>query len=406
MDGLYLICVTSGSGLPVFTRSVGNVKQLPFPVIGSLNAVHMFAANHEAELKSTATEDARIVWKEFHDSLVLIAVHCGNGRVVDCELERLLDRTWAAMVLLYGLEELRQIRNVERFKREIKVCHPLIDTLLRRVELPVFSDVTGAVEGVLASEATALQNFLEAFVEAADTPYGCLLSHGRLVGATAKWWDLSATELVLLSLLGLSFSPCSCRDVPIYLPDKSPTVPHRLMTFKLMAHVEVWVICGPTPSLSQLEMEIARFWVAAVDTLHQVRQIHPRNFPASIDVDNNILGFILINAATHHSVTSVDVRREGKDSGELRGRREALREFYGSVWDSQMGGPVTEEASTDVKHTITDSYTVYSSHKCYAHICGNYQIFVLFSSKIPTYAMRNVCKKTLDAFVKDKSVMI
>ncbi|XP_012946563.1 protein fuzzy homolog, partial [Aplysia californica] len=108
MDGLYLICVTSGSGLPVFTRSVGNVKQLPFPVIGSLNAVHMFAANHEAELKSTATEDARIVWKEFHDSLVLIAVHCGNGRVVDCELERLLDRTWAAMVLLYGLEELRQ----------------------------------------------------------------------------------------------------------------------------------------------------------------------------------------------------------------------------------------------------------------------------------------------------------
>ena len=41
--------------------------QLPFPVIGSLNAVHMFAANHGASLKSTTTSDAKIVWRDFHD---------------------------------------------------------------------------------------------------------------------------------------------------------------------------------------------------------------------------------------------------------------------------------------------------------------------------------------------------
>ncbi|GFN98616.1 fuzzy-like protein [Plakobranchus ocellatus] len=104
--------------------------KLPFPVIGSLNAVHMFAANHDAVLKSTTTEDAKIIWKEFENSLVLILVH---GRDACAEGEgpgeggallpggRLLDLVWDAMVLLYGKEDLLNIRNVERFKREIKI---------------------------------------------------------------------------------------------------------------------------------------------------------------------------------------------------------------------------------------------------------------------------------------------
>ncbi|GFR89540.1 protein fuzzy homolog [Elysia marginata] len=122
-------------------------QQLPFPVIGSLNAVHMFAANHDAVLKSTTTDDAQIIWKEFENSLVLILVHGrdaaaegdggggggGGGSSADSadgegqyggQLlpgERLLQLVWDSMVLLYGKEDLVNIRNVERFKKEIKV---------------------------------------------------------------------------------------------------------------------------------------------------------------------------------------------------------------------------------------------------------------------------------------------
>lgn len=46
--------------------------QLPFPVIGSLNAVHMFASNHGASLKSTTTDDAKIVWRDFYDRYTLV----------------------------------------------------------------------------------------------------------------------------------------------------------------------------------------------------------------------------------------------------------------------------------------------------------------------------------------------
>lgn len=41
--------------------------QLPFPVIGSLNGVCMFASNQDASLLNTVTDDAKVVWKVFHE---------------------------------------------------------------------------------------------------------------------------------------------------------------------------------------------------------------------------------------------------------------------------------------------------------------------------------------------------
>ena len=43
--------------------------QLPFPAVGSLNGVQMFAKNLEAKLLSTCTDDAKIVWHTFHERL-------------------------------------------------------------------------------------------------------------------------------------------------------------------------------------------------------------------------------------------------------------------------------------------------------------------------------------------------
>ena len=47
------------------------------------------------------------------------AAESGTGPLLPGE--RLLQLVWDAMVLLYGKEDLLNIRNVERFKREIKV---------------------------------------------------------------------------------------------------------------------------------------------------------------------------------------------------------------------------------------------------------------------------------------------
>nr|KAG5700970.1 hypothetical protein BaRGS_022681 [Batillaria attramentaria] len=44
----------------------------------------------------------------------------GNDQADDCHMTRLLDNVWSAMVLLFGQDELTNIKNLERFKRDIK----------------------------------------------------------------------------------------------------------------------------------------------------------------------------------------------------------------------------------------------------------------------------------------------
>jgi len=68
------------------------------------------------------------------------------------------------------------------------------------------------------------QAILDAFVEAADSPYGCLFIHGKVAVATKKWWEFSSLELILLALLINCLPKCSTRDIPVFLPHGSPSV--------------------------------------------------------------------------------------------------------------------------------------------------------------------------------------
>ncbi|XP_025088613.1 protein fuzzy homolog [Pomacea canaliculata] len=403
----YLLCLSAGGGIPIFTRSHGDVKPLPFPVIGSLNAVHMFATNHGASLKSTTTDDAKIVWRDFYDSLSLILV-MGDDQADDCHMFRLLENVWSAMVLHCGRDELVNIKNLERFKREVKVCFQLIDRLLQGAVLGTFSDLTQAADLLLTPDNAALQNFLEAFVMAADSPYGCLMVDGHVVVATQKWWSLSGTELVLLGMLVSGLPPSTSRDVPIYLPHGSPTVPHRLLTFQLINGVEACVICGPKPTLFDLQGEVVRFWRPALDILRTASHVIPCNFPNTVSLDQNILGFLLVNNETSRCLNTVGVNRDNAAGLTMDKRREILRSFYKKVIGTYFSSPIegSERGPTEFSHVPTDTYIVCDSYKCYALVAGSYQIFVLYSSAIPTYAMRSVTNKTLNTFVKDKSFII
>ena len=53
-------------------------------------------------------------------SLTLILIG-GNDSCSDGHMTHLLDLVFHSMVLLYGEDDLLKIKNVERFKREIKV---------------------------------------------------------------------------------------------------------------------------------------------------------------------------------------------------------------------------------------------------------------------------------------------
>ena len=128
---VHVICITSAGGLPLFTRKKGDGELLPFSLAASLNGVHMFSKSQDVVLKSTATQDTTFVWEEFEGSVVLVAAASCSSEAI---LRKLLKAVFSAMLLFVGIEEIRSIRNPDRFKRELRVCYPLVDKLMDGID--------------------------------------------------------------------------------------------------------------------------------------------------------------------------------------------------------------------------------------------------------------------------------
>ena len=67
-------------------------------------------------------------------------------------------------------------------------------------------------------------------------------------------------------------------------------MPHRLLTYQVVQGVEVCVLCGPQPTLAELERDVDRFWRPALDPLRSIANIVPRNLPLGFQLDHSILG--------------------------------------------------------------------------------------------------------------------
>lgn len=267
---VHLLCLAASSGVPLFCRSssgggVPSRQQLPFSVIGSLNGVHMFGQNLDVHLNSARTEDTTVVWKSFHDSITLIVLSSEEG-TSELRLGRMLYMVFGAMVLIVGLEELTNIRNVERLKKELRASYCLIDSFLGNSEL--IGDLTQCVDCVIPPEGSLLQETLSGFAEATGTAFVSLLVSGRVVAATEGWWRLGMPEAVLIPWLVGSLPPQAARDYPVYLPHGSPTVPHRLLTLTLLRGLELCMLCGPNPPLGQLDPQVRDWCSGALSERH------------------------------------------------------------------------------------------------------------------------------------------
>ncbi|XP_006815770.1 protein fuzzy homolog [Saccoglossus kowalevskii] len=408
----YLVCLTADGGVPLFTRTKGNIKPLAFAEVGMLNGVQMFAQNHGVKLQSTATDEARIAWKVYHESITLIVVICDDG-ASDTHLYRLLDNVFHSMVLLVGLDDIISIKNVERLKRDLKACYKLVDTLLEETEF--FGDLTESVDIFLSTENSLLQEHLESFVHAADSTYGCLCVMDRIAVATTKWWDLTGQELVLLSLLLRSLPQASSRDIAVYLPHSSPKIPHRLLTFQLIHGVEACVLCGPTPTLDDVRDKLLEVhWKPALESLRSCIRVFPRNIPLSVELDLGILGFILINTDNHRCLAtmhpnSTDEKQLPHKILSMSRKIGILKTFYKTVvgiYFAPVHSPDKEELTCDLQallsHKAKDTYICGDDYKCYALNDDRYQIFVLYGSHVPTFALRTTTQKTLMTLIKDK----
>ncbi|XP_061653843.1 protein fuzzy homolog [Phyllopteryx taeniolatus] len=426
---IQLVCLTANSGVPLFTR--GASRQLPFSIIGSLNGVHMFGRGQGVLLSSCETEGGgRVVWRVFQDSLMLIAVSAAHqaGQAADSSkgerlhLQRLLENVWSCMVMVLGQDELVNARNVERLKRDLRSCFGLIDELLEERRPGVLGHLTHCADCFLPPQPTLLQEAVQGFAKAAESEFGCLLVHGRVVAATEMWWRLAPREIVLLSALMrvLSDSGAASCDYPVFLPQGSPTVAHRLLRFQLLLGADVCVLCGPLPSLHGAESAlVGRFWSPLTDTLRDCLALGERCLPASVTVRPDVLAFLLINRESHRSVSCVPApscARPQNDPPSPSAARcwELLKLFYvfcmtryfkqeqeeAEAATAEEGAAHqwnTEDFVGGFSHQPQQCYLVTDECKSFALQTPQHQLFLLALPTAPTFALNNIAAQTLSS---------
>ncbi|XP_053119032.1 protein fuzzy homolog isoform X3 [Hemicordylus capensis] len=342
-----LLCLTASSGVPLYCRSRGGSakQQLPFSVIGSLNGVHMFGSNLDVLLTATCTENTHVMWKVFHDSITLIVLS-SDENATDFSLGRLLDNIFNAMVLVLGLEELINARNIERLKKDLKACYKLIDSFLEPGKCS--ADLTQCVECAVMPSRAILQ------------------------------------------------------------------VPHRFLTFQLVPDLEVVLLCGPNPSLQCLTDELVQqFWQPLLDLLKASARAALQCLPPGISLAPGILGLLLINQDQRKSLFTVQPPGTSTEGSEmpLKDRLCALRSFYALVislyfpCEKPEGStvPLQEEFQAGFSHCPRHCYVVCTTHKAYAIHRRQHQLFLVLKPDVPTFALRSLATRTLQALTADDS---
>lgn len=69
------------------------------------------------------------------------------------------------------------------------------------------------------------------------------------------------------------------------------------MTCKLLADVYILVVCGATPSLSEIDEIVLQCWEGFAQLIKEAKLAYPRNFPVSITFESCVLGYV--NIADH-----------------------------------------------------------------------------------------------------------
>lgn len=135
-----------------------NSLQLTFSKIASLNGVHMFLKSQDVALLSTDLPDTTVVWKEYEQCIILIAMASGATRYV---LQKFLDATFGTMVLFTGIDEIRNTKNIERLKKDMRLCSPIIDRLMDCLDIgdriSTKTDMVNMTECIITSESHLLQ---------------------------------------------------------------------------------------------------------------------------------------------------------------------------------------------------------------------------------------------------------
>lgn len=336
-------------------------------------------------------DNGLVIWKEY-ESLLFIGI---STNLTEKVLRNLIEKSFLGMVLHVGINEIKNMRNVDRFKRELRSSYfQIVEKLMEFAE----TDLLDFNESILCHEAEEIQEKLVEFSQQTSSPYSFILSQKRLICGTEGFYDLHVCDRKLLILL-LTQSSALQKDFPIFLPMKSPLVAYRLIQLPLIQGISICLICGVKPGYEELEALSQEFWQDHYDLLLSAEVGNPRNFPPTIDLDPAIMGFLLINRVLKKFVISKNIQQVAGKRGSHR--MDILRTFFHQCVDTGENNDAPSHGPGSYK--ITDQYYTSDYHKCHASIRDDSILCVLYVSAVPTHAMRFITQDLQAKLVAEKS---
>ncbi|XP_020859136.1 protein fuzzy homolog isoform X4 [Phascolarctos cinereus] len=225
--------------------------------------------------------------------------------------------------------------------------------------------------------------------------------------------DLRAAYGLIDSLLvdsELAGDLTQCVDCIVPADGPLLQVPHRLLTLMLLPGLELCVLCGPQPPLSQVEPQVLeRWWQPVLEPLRACVALAPRGIPAGFPLHPGILGLLLLHLEQRRGLFAVDLG--GEEGPSPRIRRRLLRSFYVLVTATHF--PPEEKAEeqgcpTEVPRACYVVSGVAAEGpqglqdpgaglRLVAVQAGPRRLLLLVSPQSPTYALRGLATRTLHA---------
>lgn len=345
--------------------------------------MNLFCKAQNVEITSTRYQDKNIiVWNEI-ENFCFIA---NSTHLPLSTLNRLCHQSFYTMIMHCGLNEIKNIRNIEIFKRELNsTFHQMIDKLIEFSE----NDIFDFNECIVGSEVLNINSKLQAFSDQLSLPYCFLVKRNKIICETDAFKCLNVDEKKLLNLmLTLNNNLLQKREIPIYLPLLSPFLAYRLINLTLIHDVTMGIICGQSPSIAEIDILSQKFWQDSYDEL----LFSEPSF--SIEIDSIILGYLLVNQNKQKYLISNQLNQNKKQMH----RMQILIAFFG-----QFDGLV--KCFGDDEAVMTkELYYVSDYHKCHAMVRGE-NIFCVLFANIPTYAMK-FCSEDLLASIQNNKKLV